>query len=157
MKASSLNELKKEVSTLSTKDLQAVCIRLAKYKKENKELLTYLLFEAQDEAAYVASVKAELEEEFAAIPNPNLYYVKKSLRKILRMANRQIRYSESKQSELEIRIHLCEQLKKSGTRMDKSPVIHNLYLNQLKKIGTTLAKLPEDLQFDYQRAIKNLS
>jgi hypothetical protein len=156
MKAASLHELKKEVSTLKTGELQSVCMRLAKYKKENKELLTYLLFESPDEAAYVEGVKTDINEQFAAIPNPNLYYVKKSLRKILRMVNRQIRYSESKQTELELRIHFCQRLKESGIPLDKSPVLQNLYQQQLKKISITASRLPEDLQFDYQRSIESL-
>ena len=49
MKAFSLNELKNELSTLSPAKVLALCMRLAKYKKDNKELLTYLLFHAHDE------------------------------------------------------------------------------------------------------------
>ncbi|HZG01294.1 MAG TPA: hypothetical protein VEY71_09835, partial [Chitinophagales bacterium] len=73
-----------------------LCARLARFKKENKELLTFLLFEAHDEDAYVASVKAALDEQFDAVrTEANLYFVKKSLRKILRFASKQIRFSGS--------------------------------------------------------------
>ena len=46
MKAATLNELRKELQALSSKELVEICLRLAKYKKESKELLTYLIFEA---------------------------------------------------------------------------------------------------------------
>lgn len=52
MKAASLNELKNELNTLPPLQLLDICLHLAKYKKDNKELITYLLFEAQNEAAY---------------------------------------------------------------------------------------------------------
>ena len=48
MKASSLNELKKELEYRDKKELLSFCMRLAKFKKENKELLTFLLFEKDD-------------------------------------------------------------------------------------------------------------
>ena len=157
MKAASLHEIKKELDTLEANKLLELCMRLGKYKKENKELLTYLLFEADDEPAYVENVKGEIDDQFGALPTGNLYYVKKSLRKILRMTNKQIRYSGARQSELELRIHFCTRLKNSGIRLDRSPVLLNLYQQQLKKINLALAKLPEDLQFDFQRAVENLS
>ena len=157
MKAASLHEIKKELDMLEANKLLEFCMRLGKYKKENKELLTYLLFEADDEAAYVENVKSGIDDQFGTLPTGNLYYVKKSLRKILRMTNKQIRYSGAKQSELELRIHFCTRLKNSGIRLDRSPVLLNLYQQQLKKINLALAKLPEDLQFDFQRAVENLS
>ncbi len=156
MKAASLNEIKKELVTLEADTLLELCMRLGKYKKENKELLTYLLFEASDEPAYIESVKGDIDELFRELPKGNLYFVKKSLRKILRMTNKQIRYSGVKQSELELRIHFCTRLKNSGIRLDRSPVLLNLYQQQLKRINLALAKLPEDLQFDFQRAVESL-
>lgn len=157
MKAATLNEIKKELSTLESENLQEFCLRLGKYKKENKELLTYLLFEASDEPAYVQNVKDEIDEQFKTVSKDNLYFVKKNLRKILRMANRQIRYSGNKQSEVEIRVHFCSVLKNSGIRFEKSPVVVNLYQQQLKKINAALGMLNEDLQFDYQSSIEQLS
>ena|SRR5258708_5252847 len=157
MKTASLHEIKKELDTVGTDNLVELCMRLGRYKKENKELLTYLLFEANDEVAYVESVKREIDEQFDNLQASNLYFVKKSLRKILRFVNKQIRYSGSKQSEIELRIHYCTRLRNSGIRLDKSPVLFNLYQRQLKKINSVLTKLPDDLQYDYQRAVEHLS
>ncbi len=156
MKAASVHEIKKELDKLDADHLLELCLRLARYKKDNKELLTYLLFEADDEAAYVENVKIEIDDQFAELPKGNLYYFKKSLRKILKLANKQIRYSGIRQSELEVRIHFCTLLKKSGVQLDKSPVLLNLYQQQIKKIHSTLKNLPEDLQFDYKREIDDL-
>ncbi len=48
MKAASIQELKQELQHTSLKEITELCLRLARFKKENKELLTYLLFEASD-------------------------------------------------------------------------------------------------------------
>ena len=156
MQASTLNELQKELITLPSKQLVELCIRLAKYKKDNKELLTYLLFEANDEEAFISSIKTEVDEQFIAINSSNLYLAKKSIRKILRMINKFVRYSQIKQTDLELRIYYCRKLKDSGIAIEKSPVLMNLYNNQLKKIEATLSKLHEDLQYDYKKELESL-
>ena len=56
MKAASIHELQKELKELEQKQVMELCIRLAKYKKENKEFLSYLLFEAHDEKAYIKNI-----------------------------------------------------------------------------------------------------
>ena len=65
MKAASLSEIKKELLGQDESTVQELCMRLAKYKKENKELLTYLLFEAHNEPTYIENVKEELNVMFA--------------------------------------------------------------------------------------------
>lgn len=157
MKAATVNEIKKELEGLEPESTKALCLRLARFKKDNKELLTYLLFEAHDEAGYVESVKREITEQFQEIPNLTVYYVKKSLRRILRMVNKQIKYSGLPVTELILRIHFCHQIKESAIPIDKSAVLVNLYQQQLKKIQLALSKLPEDLQYDYQSEIENLN
>jgi hypothetical protein len=157
MKASTLNEIKKELHAQDPEVLQDLCMRLAKYKKENKELLTYLLFEAYNERAYIDNVKEEIEALFKELPQGNTYYVKKSLRKILRVANRQIKYSGIKQTELELRIFFCAKIKEARISLSPGTVLFNLYQGQLKKINSILEKLPEDLQSDYEREVVSLS
>jgi hypothetical protein len=155
MKAATVNEIKKELKTLDPEMLQELCMRLAKYKKENKELLTYLLYEAQNEQAYIAAIKEDVDELFHELPSRNnLYYVKKSLRKILRFVNRQIKYSGIKQTELELRIYFCTKIKEGGIPLREGTVLYNLYQQQLKKIYAIVVKLPDDLQLDYQQEIK---
>jgi len=134
-------------------ELTELCLRLAKYKKENKELLTYLLFEAHDEPGFVQSIKKEIDEEFAQINQSNLYYVKKTLRKILRIINKHIRYTGSSQATVELLIYFCQSIKESGIPIQKNVVITNLYKGQLLKINKTVLSLHEDLQHDYSRSI----
>jgi len=156
MTTASIQEIKKELRTLDVDKLQELCMRLAKYKKENKELLNYLLFEAHNEQAYIENVKEELNELFKTVPSSNVYFVKKSLRKILRFANRQIKYSGIKQTEVEVRIFFCIKMKEAKIPRVPGTVLFNLYQQQLKKIENTFAKLPEDIQADYERELKSI-
>jgi hypothetical protein len=151
MMTASLADIKKELRTLDEAQAQELCMKLAKYKKENKELLTYLLFEADNEPAYVTAVKNQLDEMFLAVNATAVYFQKKTLRKILRFANKQIKYSGNKQTELEIRIFFCRKMKEARLMMRSSTVLYNLYVGQLKKIEGAFAKLPEDLRTDYER------
>lgn len=156
MKAASLNELQKELSTHPPKRILEICIRLAKYKKENKELLTYLLFEAHDEANFIKNIKEETEAQFREMTKSNIYLAKKSIRKILRTINKFSRYSGLKETEADLRIHYCKQLKNSGIPIYSSKVVTNLYNNQLKKINHVISGLHEDLQYDYRRELQEL-
>lgn len=153
MKRASLNDIKKELLNHSSTDLLEYCLRLAKFKKENKELLQYLLFEAKDIPAYVLEVKDEIEEDFSGINKSNIYLIKKSVRKILRKVNKRIQFSMSKQIEAELLIQFCNCIIKHSIPIKKSRQLHNLYTNQLGKIDKALLNLHPDLQFDLKREL----
>ncbi len=153
----SLSDIRKELQHLDSDALQAFCLRLARYKKENKELLGYLLFDAHDEQGYIQHVKEQIEILFEEISDRNLYLTKKILRKILRYTNRQIKYSGVPQTELELRIHFCEKITAAKIPLSPGTVLYNLYQQQIKKINSVLAKLPEDLQADYTQALININ
>lgn len=157
MKAASLNEIKKELLFIEPEAVREICMRLAKFKKENKELITYLLFEAQNEQTYIENVKAEIRQHFESVPvGVNSYFIKKTLRKILRFTGRQIKYSGVKETELELRIFFCSQMKEARIPLSAGTVLFNIYQQQIKKINTILEKLPEDLQADYEREVRML-
>ena len=156
MKAASIHELKQELSSVAPATVAALCLRLARYKKENKELLTYLLFEAHDEQAYIQSVQAEIQTQFRDINTSHVYFAKKSLRKILRFAGKHIKYTGSKQAEVAILIYFCTQLKTSGIPIQKSTALTSLYNQQIKKIKLALASLHEDLQHDFKKELEAL-
>lgn len=156
MKALSAQEIKQELQTLKTGELVNLCLRLARFKKENKELLTYLLFEAHDEAGFIVSVKSEIDTSFEEINISQLYFAKKTLRRILRMINKFVRYSGDKQTEIELRIYYCTKMNSSGIPLRQNAVIANLYDGQMKKIRTLLASLHEDLQHDYRRELEKI-
>lgn len=156
MKAASLSEIRKQLNTLDAHAVGQLCLALARYKKENKELLTYLLFEADDEQTYIAEIKQELDGLFVALPKGNAYLIKKSIRKILRLMNKYIRYSSVPATELEVRVYFCQKMR-AAIPLYPGTVLTNLYQQQISKIMTVRDKLPEDLQFDYERDIQSIT
>lgn len=156
MKSASVLEIKQELQNSKPNELVDLCLRLAKFKKENKELLTYLLFDSSDEDKYVAEVKAEVNELFNEINLSHLYFAKKSLRKILRIINKHCRYMNSKPAEAELRIYYCQLIEEAGIPIEKNPIIKNLYFGQQKKAEEVVASMHEDLQYDYIKKLKSL-
>ncbi|MEP6584567.1 MAG: hypothetical protein ABJA90_09885, partial [Ginsengibacter sp.] len=88
MKAASINEIKKELEVKSKSELAEYCVRLSRFKKENKELLTFLLFDADNINSYIKILQEEIIVLFQEINATHAYYVKKSIRKILRQVNK---------------------------------------------------------------------
>jgi hypothetical protein len=157
MKATTLHELKQELQHLPTKELIELCLRLSKYKKENKELLCYLIFEAHDERDFIAKIKAMIDVEIATIPNDNNpYLIKKSLRKLLRAVTKYVKFTGSKKVEVELLIYYCQCVTNHAIPLHKSAALTNLYEMQLKKLNKVLPSLHPDLQYDYQREIDEL-
>ncbi len=156
MRSATIQEIKAELKNLPAPHLTELCLRLAKFKKDNKELLTYLLFEATDESAFIAAVKKEIDEGFTELPKPNLYLTKKTLRKILRTTAKQIRYMSSLQAEVELLTYFCRKVRDTKIPIGDSPALTNLYKQQLKKVRATIATLHEDLQYDFLRDLKGL-
>jgi hypothetical protein len=156
MQASYLSQIKQELRNKNSKELLEICLRLARFKKENKELLTYLLFEADDEQAYIESIKNYMDHEFSGINKSNIYFAKKNIRKILKNTNKFIRYSGHKQTEVELLIYFCRCLKKSGLPLNRSVALNNLYQRQIEKIKKSMKSLHEDLQFDYGEELNQI-
>lgn len=149
----SISDLNKQLRQLPAKEIAEICVRIAKHKKENKELLDYLLNESHDEEGFREKIKAETELQFREMNRSNLYLAKKSLRKILRMINKNCRFSGNKETEAILLIHFCKTLKNSGIPFYESQVLINMYSNLQKKIATAISKLHEDLQFDYKQEL----
>jgi hypothetical protein len=156
MKTATVHELKQELQEVSHSRLLELCLRLARFKKENKELLTYLLFESHDEEGYINSVKLVIDEGFDTLPAGGAYIQKKSLRKVLRITNKYIRYTGSKQAEAALLLYFCARMRAAGIDIEKSTVLTNLYSQQLKKIDTALNTLHEDLQYDFRKELEAL-
>lgn len=156
MKSASIQEIRHELRSLAAPQLTELCLRLAKFKNDNKELLTYLLFEASDEAAFIINVKKEIDAGFTELPKPNLYLTKKTLRRILRTTVKQIRYMASPQAEAELLTYFCRRTFETRIPLATSPVLANLYNQQLKKVRGIIATFHEDLQYDFLRNLKGL-
>lgn len=156
MKAASVAQLRKELKYRSSEELESLCLRLARFKKENKELLTYLLFESENEVHYVAQVKEDMDAKFDEINKSSIYYIKKSVRRILRETKKYIRYSNVKETEVELLLYFCERFISFKPSLKKNLSMRNLLQRQIQLIHTKIAGLHDDLQYDYTIELNSL-
>lgn len=149
MKAASISEIKRELAHKTPKELMELCLSVGKFKKENKELLTYLLFEASNEQAYIEGLQFEMDEQFEAINTTGYYFMKKSVRKILSGVKKHIRYSKKKETEIALLLHFCKNMQEMRPSMRRNAVLLNIFDRQVAMIEKAIATLHEDLQYDY--------
>lgn len=154
MKIPSLSVLKKEMSQLNQSELIEVLTVLAKYNKENKELLNYLLFEADFETNYIEKIKEELDLQFQELNRYQPHKLKKQLQKIVRILKKNIKYSGIKETEILLLIHFCLKMIEIPIQFHRFPVMLNLLARQFTRIEKVIESLDEDLQNDYIREME---
>jgi hypothetical protein len=147
---SNISTLKKHLQHLPKEIIIDYCIRMAKYKKDNKELLHYLAFEAGEEDNYIKAINQEVTTAFENINRSNLYYAKKNIRTILKTVNKHCKYTEKRTSKIELLIHFCLQMKNCGIPFKKHKALFNLYSQQVLNIRKNINMLHEDHHLDYE-------
>jgi hypothetical protein len=143
-----LSDLKQELAERDKKNLMELCLHLARFKTENKELMGYLLFNAHDPLAYTETYKPMIDEPFEKyIFNP--YYLSKGIRKAFRQISRYAKITKSKEGECTLYLYLAEQFisRIHGRIVHKSLII--LLERSLKKAALLIEKMHEDYQLDY--------
>jgi hypothetical protein len=148
IEAYGLQDIKKEVQHLSAAQLTELVLRLARHKKENKELLAYLLFVSHDEAAFIEQSKYEVSMMFYMLPS-HAYNAAKVLRKILRVITKLARFSGSKNVEIGLLIGFCYNYLEYVDRKVSYKPLRTILIRQVEKVAKVIGKLHEDLQFDY--------
>ncbi len=156
MKTATVKELKTELTDRSHQELIELCLRLSRFKKENKELLTYLLFESSYEEEYIINIQREIDDQFELINTTSYHYIKKSIRKILRMIKKYIRYSKNKETEIELLLYFCKKLKNFTPPIQNNTVLKNIYHRETLIIKKKITVLHEDLQYDYTLELQKL-
>lgn len=156
MKPVTVSILKKELRQHPQEELIEICLKLAKFKKENKELLTYVLFDSNDEDEYIRTIKEEIDLAFSALNHNSLYYIKKSIRKTLRLIKKYIRYSKKKETEADILLYFCTKLRQLKPAHKRSQQMINIYERQLAMVRKAIGSLHEDLQYDYNLELEKL-
>ena len=150
----SVSDIKKELERKDKKELLSYCTRLIKYKKENKELISFILFESDDMGAYMERIKEETDILFTGMNTSNVYFIKKTTRKILSMLNKHIRFVGSAEVEAALLIHFCNCFHQYQIPVKKSKQLENIYEGQLKKIELALGKIHPDLQYDLRQSLQ---
>ena len=156
MKPVTIKKIKDELHYKSPHELVELCLKLSKFKKENKELLTYLLFDAEDEEMYINNVNEYITLLFDDINTKSFFYIRKSVRKILKNVKKYIRYSNDKETEVAILLHFCERLITFKPSITRNITLHNLYDRQIQLIDKKIEALHEDLQYDYREDMQRL-
>lgn len=157
MKTESIVTIKKELKHLPKEELLELCIRLGKFKKENKAMLSYLLFQADDENGYIENVKSTINELFEEMNTSSYFFMKKTIRKILKQTKVFIRYSGNKTTEIELLLYFCECLGNLRPSIFNNTTLTNLYERQILALQKKIKGLHEDLQFDYNLRLEELT
>ena len=156
MKPASAKQIKDELKHLDQQELLELIQRLARFKKENKELLSYLLFSRGNEEEFVDEIKREIDLEFRQINTQSYYFMKKSMRKILRNIKKYSRYSAKKETETELLIYFLKKMDSFKPSIHRNKTLQNLFERQLALVEKNLEKLHEDLQHDFSVEIEEL-
>ena len=143
-----LQDIKKELQHLSALQLTDLCLRLARHKKENKELMAYMLFEANNQPAFIEKVKAEVGFMFSQMPVQS-YNAAKYMRKILRLIGKYVKFMAEKEAEIDLLINFCDNYLQYADRKSSYKPLRLILTRQIEKIKTTINKLHEDVQADY--------
>ena len=151
----SLASLKKELSGLERTELIAICARLARYKKENKELLAYLLLDADDPILYAEKIKPLLDEPFEA-PYHSAWAFAKRLRKALRQIAKYHRFTGSARGEAELLMYLLQKFEGDWRRGITQAGIQKIILRCFEKIESLLEKMDEDYGSDFEEPLADL-
>ncbi|PRY90472.1 hypothetical protein [Mongoliibacter ruber] len=157
MQIPSLAMLKKELSLLDEKELVATVLELAKYSRDNKAFLYFKLFEKENPRIFIESAIEEIDEAFMSANTRHYHVAKKSIQGIRRKLNKTLKLSKNKIAHIELIIHFCKEMKAYGYLEYRHPVIDNLYKIQVGKVEKLIAGLHEDLQYDYQQLLEEIS
>ena len=156
MKAATVKVIKQELNLRSKEELIDLCLSLSKFKKESKEFLSYLLFEADDENYFIQGIKKEIDYEYQQINFNNIFYIKKSVRKILRNTKKNIRFSKKKKTEIELLLHFCKKLDELKSSIYSNSVLNKIFDREILKIKKVVSALHPDLQYDYNIEIDTI-
>lgn len=152
----SVNDIKNTLKSMKDEQLREFLLRVVKYKKENKEFLSYILFMEDDIPQFIRDVKNDMEENFAALKSGTTYTRTKALRKLLRGVNKYIKFSANKTVETELLIHFCRLMAKSSVNPEVSTALFNIYHRQLSRIHKAISALHEDVQADYKSDLQEI-
>jgi len=156
MKAS-IPEIRKELKYLSKDELESLCLKLAKYKVINKELIAYQLFESSDEDSFIETIKEDISAQFKEINRNHYYYIKKSARKILRYTKKYIQFSKQKETEIALLMHFLNCMKHMSPSYTRNSVLSGIYDRERLNLKKCISSVHEDLQFDFRNDFERLS
>lgn len=155
MKPESLTILKKELKKCSPEEAQEIVLRLARAKKENKELLTYLLSYGEDAAEYADDVQEELDLAFEDLGH-RPYFAAKTLRKMLREITKFKRFTKSDRYMVQLLLHFCERTVGHFGPGLRHQSTQGIIFRTMLKVKKVLDKMHDDLQADFRPQFESI-
>jgi hypothetical protein len=150
MNVLSISEVKKNLKHLTDDELCVIMIKLAKFKKVNKEYLSFLLLNESNESLYVEEVKEHLTELLENVNQNSIQYAKKTLRKVLRVLRQCSDFSEKDVTQLDLSVFFCNELNKLQKSIRNHSIVQGMYNREITKIDKIMKGMHEDLVADYQ-------
>ena len=75
----------------------------------------------------------------------------------MRLLKKYARYSNSKETEIELLLYYCHKLKNLKPSISNNVTLTNIYLKQIESIEKKIIKLHEDLQYDFRERLNDLN
>ena len=82
--------------------------------------------------------------------------MKKPIQRILKLVKKYIKYSKKPETEIELLIFFCEQIRKVKLSFKRNPIVLNIYMRQVTTIDKVMLSLHEDLRADFNEQIEKL-
>ncbi len=152
----SLSDIRKELAYASPEELKSLCLRMARFKKENKEHLAFLLFQ-KNEADFIKSVKAEISDALDDIHRIHAFQARKVLQKTLRTIVKYKKFCLSKVFEMEVMLHFIRSMQAKQISEYTSSYTGQFYKKQQLKLVKILESLDEELSMDYRDEVEDLT
>jgi len=152
-----LNTIKKELIECEKKQLIEIITRLCRFKLDNKSLVSFLLFDAENEPEFVKEAKLQIDDLIEESKYFNFYSTKKRYRKIATLITKYVKFTNKTESEIELRLHLVKTFTENKSELKTYLYFKKALSKQLEKVDKLMKKIHEDLQFEYEEEINNLN
>ncbi len=153
MKPATLVQIRKELETISPQRLMALTLRLIKFKTENKEFVSYLLFDEDQLSEYLADLKFEISAMLDDVTFTKPLIAKKTLRKCQKTITKHAKYMGSKDAEAELYIFIIRKIHEKGINKYTNRTIQIIYLRLIEKVKKLLPNIHNDLRIDFEKEI----
>lgn len=150
IKPASLKVIKQELSLLSHQELIQIMLKLVRHRKENKELVSFILFDSKDETSFTQQMKLDMDELMEPVTRFNYATSLKYIRRVLRNTKKVARYSAHNEMEVELLMHFCSILKSKNLPIKDVKALSKMWDRCIQSMLKGISTLHDDLKYDYQ-------
>jgi hypothetical protein len=152
-----IHEIRVKTNELSVESMHRLLTRLMRFKRENKELVAFELFVRDEPEAWFADIRKECHATLDDMNTSHPYFMKKTLRKLIRTVKTYARYAGDPAIEAELLCILLEAFHQRRLHEHTADKIQKIVTDTQVRLQKIIAKLHDDLQYDFIRRLANLS